>query len=103
MSKLQQTIAKANEYGLYALLFAQPITGLSRGQFHGQPFEVLIWNVPTLLEPKPAISILFAEAHEFGAKALLVLYRPARGRRAFPPSGLARWRAATDVAAEFNG
>ena len=73
MSKLQQTIAKANEYGLYALLFVQPITGLSRVLFHGQPFELLIWNVPALLEPKPAISILFAEAHEFGAKALLVL------------------------------
>jgi cytochrome b561 len=73
MSKLQQTIAKANEYGLYVLLFVQPITGLSRVLFHGQPFEVLIWKVPALLEPKPAISILFAEAHEFGAKALIVL------------------------------
>jgi cytochrome b561 len=73
MSKLQQTIAKANEYGLYALLFVQPITGLSRVLFHGQPFELLIWKVPALLEPNPAISILFAEVHEFGAKALLVL------------------------------
>jgi cytochrome b561 len=73
MSKLQQTIAKANEYGLYALLFVQPITGLSRVLFHGQPFELLIWKVPALLEPKPAISLLFAEAHEFGAKALIVL------------------------------
>jgi cytochrome b561 len=73
MSKLQQSIAKANEYGLYVLLFVQPITGLSRVLFHGQPFELLIWKVPALLEPKPAISILFAEAHEFGAKALLVL------------------------------
>jgi cytochrome b561 len=73
MSKLQQTIAKANEYGLYALLFVQPITGLSRVLFHGQPFELLIWKVPALLEPNPPISILFAVAHEFGAKALLVL------------------------------
>jgi len=28
MPKLQQTMAKANEFGLYALLFLQPITGL---------------------------------------------------------------------------
>jgi cytochrome b561 len=33
----------------------------------------LIWKVPALLEPNPPISILFAVAHEFGAKALLVL------------------------------
>ena len=30
MPRLQQTIAKANEYGLYALLLVQPITGLGR-------------------------------------------------------------------------
>jgi superoxide oxidase len=73
MSKLQQRIAKANEYGLYALLFVQPITGLSRVLLRGKPFELLIWKVPAVLEPNPAISILFAEAHEFGAKALVVL------------------------------
>jgi superoxide oxidase len=73
MSKLQQTIAKANEYGLYALALLQPITGIGRVLFRGKPFELLVWQVPPLLEPNPVIDGLFAGAHEFGAKALLAL------------------------------
>ena len=73
MPRLQQSIAKANEYGLYALVFLQPITGLGGVLFHGLPFELFIWQVPVLLEPNPAIRGLFVEAHEFGAKALLAL------------------------------
>jgi cytochrome b561 len=73
MPRLQQWIAKANEYGLYALLFVQPITGLGNVLFHGRPFQLLIWEVPALLAPNPAIRSLFVEAHEFGAKALLAL------------------------------
>ena len=48
MPKLQQSIAKANEYGLYALLLTQPITGLGNVLFHGRPFSLLIWEVPAL-------------------------------------------------------
>jgi superoxide oxidase len=73
MPKLQQWAAKANEYGLYVLLFAQPITGLGNALFHGRPFSLFIWEVPALLEPNPAIRSLFVEAHEFGAKVLVVL------------------------------
>ena len=73
MPKLQQWIAKANEYGLYVLLLAQPITGLGDVVFHGRPFTLFIWQVPALLAPDPAIRSLFQEAHELGAKALLVL------------------------------
>jgi cytochrome b561 len=73
MPKLQQSIAKANEYGLYALLLVQPITGLGNVLFHGRPFALFIWEVPALLAPDPAIRSLFVKAHEFGAKALVVL------------------------------
>jgi cytochrome b561 len=73
MPKLQQSIAKANEYGLYALLLLQPITGLGNVLFHGRPFSLLIWEVPALLESNPAIRGLFVRAHEFGARALVVL------------------------------
>jgi cytochrome b561 len=73
MPKLQQWIAKANEYGLYVLLLAQPITGLGDVVFHGRPFTLFIWQVPALLAPDPAIRSLFHEAHELGAKALLAL------------------------------
>jgi superoxide oxidase len=73
MPRLQQTIAKANEYGLYALLLIQPITGLGRVLFRGRPFELFIWQVPALLEENPTIRGSLADIHEFGAKALLAL------------------------------
>jgi cytochrome b561 len=73
MPKLQQWIAKANEYGLYALLLVQPVTGLGDVLFHGRPFMLFVWQVPALLTPDPAIRGLFQEAHELGAKALLAL------------------------------
>jgi len=73
MSKFQQTIAKANEYGLYILLLAMPITGLIRVVLRGQPFDLFVWQVPALMEPDPAIRSLFVEAHETGAKALMIL------------------------------
>ena len=73
MPKFQQMLAKANEYGLYVLLFVQPITGVGRVLFRGHPFELFFWEVPVLLEPNPEIRNLFLAAHEFGAKALLAL------------------------------
>jgi superoxide oxidase len=73
MPKLQQWIAKANEYGLYALLLAQPISGLGNVLFRGHSFTLFIWEVPALFEADPAIRSVFVEAHEFGGKALLTL------------------------------
>jgi superoxide oxidase len=73
MPKLQQWIAKANEYGLYVLLLVQPITGLGEVVFRGRPFTLFIWQVPALLAPDASIRSLFLEAHELDAKALLVL------------------------------
>lgn len=73
MPELQQWIAKASEYGLYVLLLVQPITGLGDVLFHGRPFTLFIWQVPSLLAHDAAIRSLFQEAHELGAKALLVL------------------------------
>jgi len=73
MPKLQQSIAKANEYALYVLLIVQPITGLGRILLRGQPFELLIWQVPALFEQNQEIRSLFVEAHELGAKTLLAL------------------------------
>jgi cytochrome b561 len=73
MPGFQQIIAKANEYGLYILLLAMPITGLMRVLLRGQPFELLVWQIPALLEPDPAVRSLFVQAHAIGAKALMVL------------------------------
>ena len=73
MSKLQQSFTKANGFGLYALILLQPTTGFFRGLFGSRPFELFIWQVPALLRPNPEIHRLFAQAHEFGAKALVAL------------------------------
>jgi cytochrome b561 len=67
MPKLQQWIAKANEYGLYAF------TGLGGVLFHGRPFTLFIWQVPALFEPDAAIGSLFVKAHEVGGHALIIL------------------------------
>jgi superoxide oxidase len=63
MPKLQQTIAKANEYGLYALLLIQPITGLGRSLFRGTPFELFSWQVPALFERNDVMHHIFRELH----------------------------------------
>jgi superoxide oxidase len=73
MPKFQQIAAKANEYGLYLLLLALPITGLARVVLRGQPFDLFFWHLPALLEPNPALRSIFVEAHGFGAKALIAL------------------------------
>jgi superoxide oxidase len=73
MPKLQQTIAKANEYSLYVLLLVQPITGLGRVLLRGHPFSLFFWEVPPLLEPNDHIRHLLVEAHELGANLLLAL------------------------------
>ena len=73
MPKLQQTIAKANEYSLYVLLLVQPITGLGRVLLRGRPFDLFFWQVPALFEENDSIRHFLAESHEFGAKALLAL------------------------------
>lgn len=73
MGKFQQAVAKANEYGLYILLLAMPITGLARVILRGQAFDLFVWQVPALFEPDPAMRSVFVQAHAIGAKALMVL------------------------------
>jgi cytochrome b561 len=73
MPKFQQIVAKANEYGLYVLLLAMPVTGLMRVLLRGQPFDFFFWQVPALLEPDPALRGIFVGAHDIGAKALIAL------------------------------
>lgn len=73
MPKLQQAVAKANEYGLYLLLLVQPITGLGRVLLRGQPFDLMFWQVPVLFEENDPMRHFLAETHEIGADVLLAL------------------------------
>ena len=73
MPKLQQRIAKLNEYGLYGLLLVQPLTGLGNTLLHGRPFTLFVWQVPVWFAPDKSISLLFQSLHELAAWLLLAL------------------------------
>lgn len=73
MPNLQQWAATANEYALYALLFAQPLTGMGDTIFRGRPFAIFTWNIPALVPRLPAVYKALHAAHEFGAEVLAVL------------------------------
>jgi cytochrome b561 len=73
MPIVQQLVAKANEHSLYILLLAVPATGLARALLRGRPLDLLIWQVPALMNPHPALQSMFAEAHEAAATVLIIL------------------------------
>jgi cytochrome b561 len=73
MPQLQQWAARANEYGLYAFLVVQPLTGLADGVFHGRPFLLFGLQVPALMAFDKPLFHLSGELHERGAKILIGL------------------------------
>jgi cytochrome b561 len=73
MPRLQQRIARANEYGLYALLTLQPLTGLGDTVLRGHPFVLFGLTVPRLTHPEKAVFHALHAAHELGAIALALL------------------------------
>jgi superoxide oxidase len=73
MPIVQQLVAKANEHSLYIMLLAVPATGLARALLRGRPLDLLIWQVPALMNPHPAWQSMFAEAHEACATVLMLL------------------------------
>jgi cytochrome b561 len=73
MPKLQQRIAKLNEYALYGLLLLQPLTGLGNTLLHGRPFALFARHVPAWFASDKAMSHLFEALHELGAWMLFGL------------------------------
>ena len=73
MPKLQQQLAKLNEYALYALLLIQPITGLGNTLYHGRQFALFAWQVPALVAHDAGVIHAFHLVHKCGAWGLLVL------------------------------
>ena len=73
MPKIQRRAAKLNEYGLYALLLVQPLTGLGATLSRGRPFQLFAWQIPPLLPPDDARAHALLRVHDFGASALLAL------------------------------
>jgi len=73
MPKVQQTAAKVTEYGLYALLLGQPLTGLAQSLTLGRPFPLFGWETPAVMGRNRDLTSLFHGIHELSAWALLGL------------------------------
>jgi cytochrome b561 len=73
MPKIQQRAARLSEYGLYALLLIQPLTGMAHSLARGRPFPVLAWRAPAVMARDKALAHLFHDTHELGAWILLGL------------------------------
>src|SRR6202162_3963234 len=73
MPKVQQRLAKASEYGLYALLLLQPLTGLAQSLARGRSFMLFEWQVPKVMTGNKALTLLFHQIHTVSAWLLLGL------------------------------
>jgi cytochrome b561 len=72
MPKVQQLLAKASEYALYALLLVQPATGMAATLLRGRHFALFFWEIPQLV-PEKALWITLSWVHQLGAWALGIL------------------------------
>ena len=73
MPRAQQRFAKASEYGLYALLLLQPLTGLAQNLTRGRSFMLFAWHVPKVMAGDKALTLLFHQIHTVSAWLLLGL------------------------------
>lgn len=70
MPSLQRLAAQLSEYGLYALLLVQPVTGVAQSLYRGRAFDLWLWRVPAVVARDRDLVRLFHQAHEWGAWAL---------------------------------
>jgi cytochrome b561 len=70
MTKAHRAVVYWSEYGLYALLLAQPATGLGATLLSGRPFALFLWRFPQLGPQDNVLWAMFHLAHELGAWAL---------------------------------
>ena len=73
MPRIQQRLAKGNEYALYAILLIQPLTGMAQSLTHGRPFALFGLEVPKLMAKDRDLTAVFHAVHELSAWALLGL------------------------------
>jgi cytochrome b561 len=73
MPKVQQRLATTSEYGLYALLLFQPLTGLAQSLTRGRQFMLFAWQVPKLMSSDKPLTMLFHQIHSVSAWVLLGL------------------------------
>ena len=73
MGKLHRVAVKLSEYGLYALLVGQPVTGILTTIFSGRPFALFLWRFPPLAARDETLRAAFHLSHELGAWTLAIL------------------------------
>ena len=73
MPKAQQRLAKTSEYGLFALLLFQPLTGLAQSLTRGRHFMLFTWRVPSVMAGDKPLTALFHQIHSLSAWVLLGL------------------------------
>jgi len=73
MPRVQRWAARANEYALFLLLIAQPVTGFVQTVARGAPFPLLTLEIPAMMARDRALAHLFHDIHETSATVLLVL------------------------------
>lgn len=74
LPKWQRLGAHLGHLGLYALMFAMPVTGWLLSSAAGFPVSVFgLFTLPNLISPDPQLRELFSGAHELLANALIVL------------------------------
>ncbi len=73
MTKVHRAVVQWSEYGLYALLLVQPVTGMGATLSNGRPFALFLWRIQPLVPEDKALSATFHLAHELGAWALATL------------------------------
>ncbi len=73
MWSVHRLMVTGSEYALYALLLAQPLTGLAMTLFHGRPFTLILWQVPALVARNKDLAAWLHGIHETAAYALLAL------------------------------
>jgi len=70
LTKLHRAVVYVSESALYALLLAQPATGLATTLLSGRPFALFLWWFPQLGPQDKVLWATFRLAHELGAWAL---------------------------------
>ena len=73
MPPMEQLIAHAGHWGLYALMFLVPISGILMSQSGDHAVSLLGWTVPTLIAPDKEMREILEDAHGFLAYSTLLL------------------------------
>ena len=73
MSRWHQWGARISEWGLYGLLFTQPLSGMAATVLRGRPFDLFGIQVPSLMAPDKVWAAAAQGLHTLGAYALAAL------------------------------